>query len=240
MHSAVDLRDVLYSWPGSNEPVLDVPKLSIAKGASIFLLGPSGSGKSTLLNLIAGLALPQSGSVSVLGQKMQEMNSRARDRFRARNIGLIFQQFNLVPYLDVETNIRLAARLAGTRDDECERRGGILMESLLLSRSLLKHRTDELSVGQQQRVAIVRAMINKPQLIIADEPTSALDEESRLEFVETLLSTQKSTSATVIFVSHDRSLARYFDSVESMRMVNVLQNRKKSNPGIRSDEFHAN
>ena len=227
MPTAIALTDTIYSWPGGIEPVLSVSNFSVEKGASVFLLGASGCGKSTLLNLIAGLILPQYGSVCVLNTNIAAMGSRDRDRFRAENIGLIFQQFNLIPYLDVLSNIRLAARLAGTSYAECDRRLTPLMDSLLLERSLLRRRADELSVGQQQRVSIARAMINHPQLLIADEPTSALDEEARAEFIDLLLATQQRTSATILFVSHDRSLARFFDKIETMQTVNDLERQRK-------------
>lgn len=225
MPNAIEIRDLVYSWPGRDEAALQVSDFSISRGASVFLFGTSGSGKSTLLNIVAGLTSPQSGSVTVLGHDMLAMNARARDRFRAERIGLIFQQFNLVPYLDVLTNIRIASHLGGTAKKEGQEEILLLLDSLLLDRSVLHRRADELSVGQQQRVAIARAMINRPELIIADEPTSALDEESRDEFIETLLTTQRRTSATVILVSHDRSLARFFDSTESMKAVNIARSR---------------
>jgi len=217
---ALELHELLFCWPGSAMPALYIPQLAIAPGERVFLLGASGSGKSTLLNLVAGIITPQQGSIRLFGQELSTLGERARDRFRARNIGFVFQQFNLLPWLDVATNIRVACSFAGNAEGGSPARMLALLDSLQLDAALLSRRADRLSVGQQQRVAIARALINDPQLLIADEPTSALDSAARDGFIELLLQVQKERGITVVFVSHDAALARHFSRVLDMQVLN--------------------
>jgi len=221
VNNAIEISGISFTWPGSKRPALDVRQFSVARNERLFLLGASGTGKTTLLNIIAGLMLPAGGTVNVLGQPVNQLSGRNRDRFRANNIGLIFQQFNLIPYLDVRTNIELSVRLAGGPRKDCLERISQLLTTLRIDHSLLGQRADRLSVGQQQRVAVARAIINEPALIIADEPTSALDHAVRDEFIELLLSTQQRTGSTVLFVSHDLSLKSHFDRVVDMADLNL-------------------
>ena len=233
---AIAIHDLLFKWPGADAFSLAVPELQIACGEKVFLLGASGSGKSTLLNLIAGVLTPQQGSIRILDTDFSQLSARQKDRFRARHIGLVFQQFNLIPYLDVETNIRLASSFVGSPGpvstststsksdaNAAPQRMRALLEGLQLDPALLKRRADSLSVGQQQRVAIARAMINQPALLIADEPTSALDTDARDSFMQLLLGLQASAGTTIVFVSHDRSLATGFDRVVDMRQLVARQ-----------------
>jgi putative ABC transport system ATP-binding protein len=233
---AIAIHDLLFKWPGADAFSLAVPELQIACGEKVFLLGASGSGKSTLLNLIAGVLTPQQGSIRILDTDFSQLSARQKDRFRARHIGLVFQQFNLIPYLDVETNIRLASSFVGSPGpvstststsksdaNAAPQRMRALLEGLQLDPALLKRRADSLSVGQQQRVAIARAMINQPALLIADEPTSALDTDARDSFMQLLLGLQANSGTTIVFVSHDRSLASGFDRVVDMRQLVACQ-----------------
>ena len=233
---AIAIHDLLFKWPGAAAFSLAVPELQIACGEKVFLLGASGSGKSTLLNLIAGVLTPQQGSIRILDTDFSQLSARQKDRFRARHIGLVFQQFNLIPYLDVETNIRLASSFVGSPGpvstststsksdaNAAPQRMRALLEGLHLDPALLKRRADSLSVGQQQRVAIARAMINQPALLIADEPTSALDTDARDSFMQLLLGLQANSGTTIVFVSHDRSLASGFDRVVDMRQLVACQ-----------------
>ncbi len=233
---AIAIHDLLFKWPGADAFSLAVPELQIACGEKVFLLGASGSGKSTLLNLIAGVLTPQQGSIRILDTDFSQLSARQKDRFRARHIGLVFQQFNLIPYLDVETNIRLASSFVGSPGpvstststsksdaNAAPQRMRALLEGLQLDPALLKRRADSLSVGQQQRVAIARAMINQPALLIADEPTSALDTDARDSFMQLLLRLQANSGTTIVFVSHDRSLASGFDRVVDMRQLVACQ-----------------
>ncbi len=208
---AVMLRDLQFQYPGkATACVLDIPFWSIAQGDRLFIQGPSGSGKSTLLNLIAGILIATCGKIEVLGQDLSELSPAQRDRFRAQHIGVVFQQFNLIHYLSVIDNVRLAAYFANSNLAEVTTRAKHLFAALNLNESLFTQQADRLSVGQQQRVAIARALINQPEILIADEPTSALDQATRNRFIETLLTLSSAQNTTLIFVSHDNTLAPHF------------------------------
>lgn len=202
--------------------VLNIPKWQVSCGQHTFISGVSGSGKSTLLNLLSGINSPDSGELIMLGQTLTKMSGKQLDAFRAKNIGVIFQQLNLIPYLSVLDNILLAAHLAKKTNDKTalQNRIELLIAKLNLPLSILSKQASELSVGQQQRVAIVRAMVNEPAILIADEPTSALDEQSKTAFLKLLFELVKSTNCTLLFVSHDQSLAEQFESVVEMSVLN--------------------
>ncbi|PKM35257.1 MAG: hypothetical protein CVV06_17245 [Gammaproteobacteria bacterium HGW-Gammaproteobacteria-10] len=212
---ALDLQNVSFSWHKRHAPVLKITEWRVEPGRRIFLHGASGSGKSTLLSLISGILVPASGQIKILGTDLARIGGMARDRFRARHIGVIFQQFNLLPYLSVEANIELAVKFGHrpilNKDSIAE-----LTDRLGLDRSILKRKASQLSVGQQQRVAVARALINHPELIIADEPTSSLDSDTRDEFMRVLLESAALNRTTVVFVSHDKSLGHYFDQEISL------------------------
>ncbi len=212
---ALDLQNVSFSWHKRHAPVLKIAEWRVKPGRRIFLHGASGSGKSTLLSLISGILVPASGQIKILGTDLARIGGMARDRFRARHIGVIFQQFNLLPYLSVEANIELAVKFGHrpilNKDSIAE-----LTDRLGLDRSILKRKASQLSVGQQQRVAVARALINHPELIIADEPTSSLDSDTRDEFMRVLLELAAMNRTTVVFVSHDKSLGHYFDQEISL------------------------
>jgi putative ABC transport system ATP-binding protein len=216
---AIHIRNLHYRYRGAGDFALGIDRLDIEAGSAVFLQGASGSGKSTLLGLLSGLLEPTAGTITVLGQELSALSGRQRDQFRARHIGLVFQQFNLVPFLTVEANILLAAHFAGKHPDAV-RTVPVLLERLQLPVSLLSRRADALSVGQQQRVAIARAVVNAPQLLIADEPTSALDADARDGFMDLLFDLQRERGMTLLFVSHERSLARRFTRVLDMRELN--------------------
>jgi putative ABC transport system ATP-binding protein len=158
----------------------------VETGEKVFLYGRSGEGKSTLLNLISGIENRYSGDIQVLGQDMAKLNQRQIDAFRANNIGIIFQQFNLLPYLSAEQKILLAQQFRNVNKTPESGQLASICERLELSRHLLKQKAIELSVGQQQRVAVARALYGSPVLIIADEPTSALDTQTREQFIQLL------------------------------------------------------
>jgi putative ABC transport system ATP-binding protein len=227
-YGVVELVDVRFAWQSGNEVVIDIPTLRIAPGERVFLRGPSGSGKSTLLSLLAGVVVPQQGRVKVLGQDMGGMSGPARDRFRADHVGFIFQMFNLIPYLSVLENVCLPCGFSNRRKVNAERAGGgvhaealRLLEHLDMTRDgLLQRPVTELSVGQQQRVAAARALIGAPELVIADEPTSALDADRRRAFIDLLFAECAREQATLIFVSHDASLAPLFDRAVELSAVN--------------------
>ena len=217
-----------FRWREDLAPVLDIQALRIAAGERVFLAGPSGSGKSTLLSLVAGVMLPSSGSLEVLGQSMASLSGPGRDRFRADYLGVIFQQFNLLPWLPVLDNVLLPCRFSRRRRARAvEMDGSMQAQALRLlgrlgldAQTLLQRPVNELSVGQQQRVAAARALIGAPQLVIADEPTSALDTDLRQEFVDLLSEQCQSTGAALLFVSHDLALAPLFQRQLSLPALN--------------------
>lgn len=213
---AIVLNDVRFSWARDQSPLLTIPHWVLNPGDRLFLYGPSGSGKTSLLNLLAGIILPQTGTVELLGQATNELSARDRDRFRARHIGVVFQQFNLIPYLSVLDNVGLAAHFA--RDtDRVRERSEELLRRLGLPQSHDQRPASHLSVGQQQRVAVARALISRPEIVLADEPTSALDSDSRAAFMALLLEQVAAVGSTLVFVSHDRSLADDFDTHRDLR-----------------------
>ncbi len=205
---AVVLRDVRFRYRSGPE-ILDIPELTIARGERIFLFGPSGSGKTTLLGLLAGVLTGYTGTVEVLGQDMAKLRGSARDAFRGAHIGYIFQLFNLIPYLTVAENITLPGRLHPARGKQA---GDVTAVAKRLGiEHLLERSVTQLSVGQQQRVAAARALLGGPELLIADEPTSSLDFDHRERFLDLLFENCALSNSTLLFVSHDRSLAAKFD-----------------------------
>ncbi len=211
----LQIENLRFGWhPG--RPLLEIPELRLERGERLFLRGPSGSGKSSLLGLIGGVLQAQRGSISILGTDLQQLRGSARDRFRADHIGLIFQQFNLLPYLDALANVLLALEFSPRRRARLGTQATIearqLLERLELAGAAVAGRpAAELSVGQQQRVAAARALIGAPELLIADEPTSALDAETRESFLALLFAECARAESAVLFVSHDRSLETRFD-----------------------------
>lgn len=208
MELAINIKDLNFSWQKQSMFKLHISRWQVEKAQHLFLYGKSGSGKSTLLNLLSGVVSGYSGSIEILGQDLNSISAAKRDQFRANNVGMIFQQFNLLPYLSGLQNIQLGQYFSSSNSDSKQQLLEQLTDKLQLSGSLLAQAASEMSVGQQQRVAVVRALINQPQLIIADEPTSALDSELRDHFIQLLL--ECAQQSTVIFVSHDKSLANHF------------------------------
>ncbi|MEO1028098.1 MAG: ABC transporter ATP-binding protein [Pseudomonadota bacterium] len=220
------LKDVVFGWDPQST-LINISEFEIARGESVFLRGASGSGKSTLLSLIGGVMTPRSGDVAVMGQDITQASSARRDQIRADHIGIIFQQFNLLPYLSVLENITLPGRFSKKRREASKDSAGApiaearaLVEQLGLPEDLLSRPVSQLSVGQQQRVATARALIGKPDLIIADEPTSALDTDNRDRFISLLDEQRKRSEASLLFVSHDGYLAKHFDRVVEIEALN--------------------
>lgn len=222
----IELNDLGFAWPGQAE-LLDIPAFRLQRGESLFLKGPSGSGKTTLLGLLGGVQKPGRGSLKLLGQELAKLSSGARDRFRVDHTGYIFQQFNLLPFLSVRENVELPCRFSRSRARRASERHGsvdaaaaLLLEHLGLKAELLERRADSLSIGQQQRVAAARALIGQPELVIADEPTSALDHDAREAFLQLLFAECRAAGASLLFVSHDQSLAPLFDRSVSLAELN--------------------
>lgn len=217
--TVLQLKDVQFDWTKRAEFSLSVPDFAMRKGETVFLLGESGSGKSTLLSLICGTLVPQAGSIKVADADMTTLSASARDRFRAERIGVIFQQFNLLPFGTVADNIQLPLRFAPERRQKAGDVGNAtqnLLDALGLSRSVIIAKASTLSVGQQQRVAVARALIGQPSLIIADEPTSALDAATQSAFLDVLFEQVAASGASLLMVSHDARLADRFDRTVTM------------------------
>lgn len=214
----VAIQDLRFHYGNPNIPVLAIPQWSVQPGERVFLHGRSGSGKSTLLNLLAGILLPNSGTIDILGKRLNTLSARQRDKWRAHHIGVVFQQFNLIPYLGTVDNIRLAAHFGDTVNSTDRAKG--LLQTLGLGKDLHHQPASLLSIGQKQRVAIARALINQPELLVVDEPTSALDTQNRDAFMALLLEQVSRNDTTLIFVSHDLSLTDRFSRVEALSDIN--------------------
>ena len=223
----VQIRDLRFAWPGARADVLVLPALNLKAGKRYFLHGPSGCGKSTLLGLMAGVLMPRQGRVELLGQDWSRLPPAKRDRRRAEHVGVIFQQFNLLPYLSCLDNVLLPCELSAARAARCGRsaldEAHRLLQSMELPQALWQRRADALSIGQQQRVAAARALIGRPRLVIADEPTSALDEPLRDTFMALLMGECRQADGTLVFVSHDKRLASHFDESLSLQALQALQ-----------------
>ena len=212
---AIVIDGLEYRWPAGSF-CLKLPSLAVNPENSLFLQGPSGSGKSTLLNLIGGVLTPQAGRIDLLRQPFSTLPAAQRDAFRADHIGFIFQQFNLIPYLSVIDNVLLPCRFSARRAAQAGDAvvaATTLLDRLDIAPELHTRPAHALSVGQQQRVAAARALIGKPEILIADEPTSALDAPRQAAFVDLLLAEARANRSALIFVSHDLRLATHFDGV---------------------------
>ena len=224
----LEIENLRYRWSRCDDPLLAIPSFKLERRCHLFLMGPSGSGKSTLLNLIGGVIRPQSGAIKFGGNDITALSGIARDRLRANQIGFIFQQFNLVPYLNAVDNVALPCRFSSTRAAKAaDRSGSVPAEANRLLSSLFEdgsvntqQRVDRLSVGQQQRIAAARSLIGDPALVIADEPTSSLDHDSRRRFMSLLLDETERSGSTLLFVSHDPTLSDGFTRVLALNEIN--------------------
>ncbi len=227
---AIEIENLYFAWRTGMAPVLKIERLHVPRGERVFIEGPSGSGKSTLLSLVAGVVVPQEGRVGVNGRQLNTMPGAARDQFRADQIGYIYQMFNLIPYLSIVENVTLPCRFSKIRRERAAGRNGDLMAEAtrllkklgLEARSFGNRSVTDLSVGQQQRVAAARALIGTPAVIIADEPTSALDAQHREAFIRLLFQECDREETTLVFVSHDNSLAGMFDRRVQLTDINAI------------------
>lgn len=219
---SIKIKNLEYNYDKSNKTslVIDIPIWQVAEGEQVFMMGDSGSGKTTLLNLLCGILTPTQGEVNVLGENLSALSNSRKDTFRANNIGVVFQRFNLIPYLTVLDNIRLASVLAKNKNSFNQSKVKELIQLLKLPLAILQQKVNQLSVGQQQRVAIVRAFINEPQVLLVDEPTSALDASARDAFMHLLMKLCDKQNATLIFVSHEQSLSKHFSSMVDLTALN--------------------
>ncbi|MEM7728409.1 MAG: ATP-binding cassette domain-containing protein [Pseudomonadota bacterium] len=218
------LKGVTFGY-GPDDTLIDIGDFAVAPGESVFLRGASGTGKSTLLGLIGGILLPRTGTIALCGSDLARLSAAKRDAARVDHLGIIFQQFNLLPYLSVLGNVALPCRFSARRrrrlttSPDADARE--LVTALGLTDRELDRPVSALSVGQQQRVAVARALIGGPDLIIADEPTSALDHDNRDRFIDLLDTQRRRFGSSLLFVSHDATLAGHFDRTVDMAELTV-------------------
>lgn len=221
--AVVRLDGVRFRWPGQSSDIIDIGELRLGAGEHLFVRGPSGSGKTTLLNLLAGVHTPDTGQIRLLGTDLADLSASRRDQFRADHIGVVFQQFNLLAYLSTLENVTLACAFSSRKRDRATERDDVssaarrLLIDLNLTEDLHRAPVNKLSVGQQQRVAVARALIGGPEIVIADEPTSALDADNRDRFLDLLFRQVDAQGSTLLFVSHDPALAERFDRTLELR-----------------------
>lgn len=203
--------------------------LQIACGERVFLVGPSGCGKTTLVSLIAGLLTPTSGRVEILGQDLTVLRGDALVRFRARHIGFVFQQFNLIPALNALENVSVPLLLLGTSRREAHERAEAVLVRLGMQAHLAKHPV-QLSGGQQQRIAVARSLVHDPRLLICDEPTASLDAQSGQTVMSLLHEVAESPTRAVIVVTHDNRILQY-----ATRIVHLSDGRIVTPPPHETD-----
>lgn len=202
--------------------VLRGVSFSISANELVSLVGPSGSGKSTIVNILGGLDRPTRGTVSVNGQALGALNDRRLAEYRSATVGMIFQSFNLLPHLSAWQNILLPAVLRGTPKVEAEKRATELLSRVGLT-DRRDHRPAELSGGEQQRIAIIRSIINQPRFLLADEPTGNLDSTTSREVIDLLISFCRETKAALLIITHDQRIADRTDRLfrlEDGRLIN--------------------
>jgi putative ABC transport system ATP-binding protein len=227
---ALQLRDVHFAWLSAPRFAIGIAAFQVASGERVLLVGPSGSGKSTLLSLMCGVLLPDRGSVEVLGGELTKLSAAARDRFRGEHFGILFQQFNLLPYASILDNVVLPLRFAPARRARATalrsaaQEATHLLESLGIDAATARAgKAARLSVGQQQRVAAARALIGSPEIVVADEPTSSLDRDRQQGFLDLLFAEVARVGATLLMVSHDTALANRFDRVVRIDDIAVVE-----------------
>ncbi len=214
-----DIKKQYLQPNGEVLPILDVPSFSVGEGEQVALLGPSGCGKTTLLHIIAGITVPTSGSVTIDKIDITRYGESARDRIRADKIGYVFQTFNLLPAFSAVENVLLGMTFGpGKRD--------IGRAKSLLKRVGLEHRMshkpDSMSVGEQQRVAVARALANRPRLLLADEPTANVDPRNQQKIVDLILETCREENIALIMVTHSMQVAGHFRRVDQLADVNLV------------------
>ncbi len=207
-----------FAQPGGGSlTVLDIANFELQQGEQVALIGQSGGGKTTLLHLIAGLLVPDSGSIRLAGTELTRLSEQGRDRFRASTIGYVFQTFNLLPAFSAIENVRLGMTFGHGRHDAA--RAADLLDRVGLS-DRAHYRPSQLSVGQQQRVAIARAMAGKPKLLLADEPTANVDPTSAASVLDLIRQSCQSESVSLLMVTHSMDVAQQFDRIDHLDEIN--------------------
>ncbi|MBI3263064.1 MAG: ABC transporter ATP-binding protein [Acidobacteria bacterium] len=219
-HKGVDVRiegvSKRYKMAAEEVHALRESTWEVNKGEAVAIMGPSGCGKTTLLNLLGGVDRPTTGKILIDGQDLSQMNERALEQHRLRRVGFVFQFFNLIPSISAIENLELPMVMAGVAESECQSRAKALLALVDLEAKGQK-RPEELSGGEQQRVAVALALANDPALILADEPTGNLDSTNAAAIVNLLKSLAIEHGKTVIMVSHDPKMVEVFPTVHSMR-----------------------
>jgi putative ABC transport system ATP-binding protein len=228
MSVKVENVEKIYRLGEITVPALKSVDMELEKGEFVAVMGPSGSGKTTLLNLLGALDKPTKGKIYVDGKDLTKLREKELTKLRRSTIGYIFQFYNLIPVLSAFENVELPMLIAGTPWKEREMRARQLLESVGLA-DRADHRPDELSGGEQQRVAIVRALANKPSIVLADEPTGDLDTKTGTEVMHTLRNLSKSEGATVIVVTHDPIVADLASKIFEMRDGMIIRCRQPNN-----------
>ncbi|MCI0745947.1 MAG: ABC transporter ATP-binding protein [Verrucomicrobia subdivision 3 bacterium] len=201
---------------GVRHRIIDVPAFALAEKAQVALAGESGSGKTTLLHLIAGILKPDSGSIKLAGREMANLSESERDHVRAENIGYIFQTFNLLPGYSCLDNVMLGMSFGPGADRDFAER---LLKRVGLG-DRLRHNPRQLSTGQQQRVAVARALANRPRLVLADEPTGNLDSKNAREALKLIREACAENGAALLLVSHDRDALAGFETTVQIATIN--------------------
>ena len=220
--NTIQVHGLIVEHPTAAGPIraLDCPEFVVAGGSSVAIEGPSGCGKSTLLGVLAGLALPTAGSVTVGPTEITALSEPGRVAFRKSAIGVVYQADNLLPFLTVTENIRLQLALCNDTAD-AEKRTADLLDRLGLG-DLSARLPDQLSGGQRQRVAIARAIVHRPAVLLADEPTGALDEANAAVVVQLLLDAHQQLQSTLIIVTHDPTVASRMQRLVALRAGSIV------------------
>jgi putative ABC transport system ATP-binding protein len=216
----IELRDISFRYPATDGFGLNIPGLSVAQGQCVAVVGPSGSGKTTLLGLLAGILRPDRGAVEIDGTNLSALDERKRRMFRIDNIGQVFQTFELLHYLTILENVLLPHHIKASETGAVaiRQRARELLDSVGLGNKGASYPA-ELSQGEQQRVAVCRAMLNRPALLLADEPTGNLDQANKQNVVDLLLEQAQLNQSTLLMVTHDQSLLASFSTVLDIQTV---------------------
>ena len=218
--AAISLTEVGFRYPGENAFRIDIGSLEVPSGQCAAIVGPSGSGKTTLLSLVAGILLPQTGKIRVGDARVDQLADSARRAFRIHQVGQVFQAFELLEYLTVLENVLLSRYIDSSVDAGARERALRLLETVGLA-DRARARPSRLSHGERQRVAVCRAIFNRPQLLLADEPTGNLDAANKQNVVELLVRQAREHGSTLLMVTHDRGLLEAFERVIDLEQILV-------------------
>ena len=225
-NNLISIKNLKYKIGQNINFSLNIKNFKLNKSDSILIYGESGLGKSTFLNLLSGTISPQNGTIDILGTNISNTSSSIKDKIRGDHFGIVFQTFNLLPYISVKNNILLgkaysSIKQSKSNNDEIKE----LMDKLSLNyEDLINRKAYELSIGQQQRVAVARALIGKPEIILADEPTSALDKSNQKEFINLLFKSIDENEQGLIMVSHEHKLSNKFKKVKNITDICEINN----------------